>query len=360
MNIALFEAYYAGSHGRWANELKQHSTHNIQLFTLSGAHWKWRMHGGAITLLHQYLASHTKADLLLCTDMLDVGLLRALLHQHKIDVPVVLYFHENQLTYPPSLRDTDKLQQRDRHYAFLNYTSALAADRIAFNSHYHRSVFLEALSDFLAAFPDHQNSWTIAAIEQKSCVLAPGLNWASIQKKQTFNSCPILLWNHRWEYDKNPELFFQTLFQLQTEGVSFQLIVLGQKFKGSPNIFEEARVRLASRIVHWGYCETQEDYYRLVAQSDILAVTSQQDFFGYSVVEAICSGCVPLLPRRLAYTEHVQGDPFFYDQDEHFYGALKELLQTPLRAVNHQLHQLDWPTHIKKYDTFFEDAISNH
>jgi hypothetical protein len=56
----------------------------------------------------------------------------------------------------------------------------------------------------------------------------------------------------------------------------------------------------------------------------------------------------------------VQGDPFFYDQDEHFYGALKELLQTPLRAVNHQLHQLDWPTHIKKYDTFFEDAISNH
>ena len=28
------------------------------------------------------------------------------------------------------------------------------------------------------------------------------------------NDCAVILWNHRWEYDKNPELFFTTLFDL--------------------------------------------------------------------------------------------------------------------------------------------------
>ena len=28
---------------------------------------------------------------------------------------------------------------------------------------------------------------------------------------------PLILWNHRWEYDKNPEPFFQSLFRLKDE-----------------------------------------------------------------------------------------------------------------------------------------------
>jgi glycosyltransferase involved in cell wall biosynthesis len=359
MNIALFEAYYAGSHRRWANELKQYSPHNIQLFTLSGAHWKWRMHGAAITLFQQFIASGMKADAILCTDMIDVGLLRSLLHQHKLQIPVALYFHENQLTYPPSQRDTDKLHQRDRHYAFINYTSALSADRIAFNSHYHRSVFLNALPSFLSAFPDHQNQWSVEQISEKSTVLYPGIELQHIRKKEEYATVRTILWNHRWEYDKNPELFFRTLFRLDEAGIAFQLIVLGEKFSDTPKIFDEARERLAHRLLHWGYCPSQEDYFNWLVRADIVAVTSHQDFFGYSVVEAIISGCIPLLPRRLAYTEHVKEDCYFYDSDDQFYEALKATLSLPIEPVNHQLQQLDWKMYMQHYTAFFE-SLSTH
>src|SRR5690606_39843035 len=58
----------------------------------------------------------------------------ALTRDRLAGVPVVLFFHENQLTYP--LREG---RPRDLTYAYVNYLSALAADRVVFNSAFHRS-----------------------------------------------------------------------------------------------------------------------------------------------------------------------------------------------------------------------------
>ena len=54
INILLIEPYYTGSHKNWADELQKYSSHNIKLLTLSGSFWKWRMHGGAITLAKKF------------------------------------------------------------------------------------------------------------------------------------------------------------------------------------------------------------------------------------------------------------------------------------------------------------------
>ena len=59
--------------------------------------------------------------------------------------------------------------------------------------------------------------------------------------KDKKNEIPILLWNHRWEYDKNPDAFFNALFQLKNKGIKFQLIVLGESYKNSPPIFKKAK-----------------------------------------------------------------------------------------------------------------------
>jgi len=90
------------------------------------------MYGGAVTLARRYLREQPDADLLLATDMLDLSTFLALSRDVTHDLPVALYMHESQLTYP--MRPG---QKRDLHYGFINYASMLCADAILFNSSYH-------------------------------------------------------------------------------------------------------------------------------------------------------------------------------------------------------------------------------
>ena len=55
MNILLVEPYYTGSHKSWAQGYQSFSNHNVQIISLPGQFWKWRMHGGAITLAKQFM-----------------------------------------------------------------------------------------------------------------------------------------------------------------------------------------------------------------------------------------------------------------------------------------------------------------
>jgi Domain of unknown function (DUF3524). len=100
MHIILLEPFFAGSHAAWASGYQEHSHHRIDILPLSGHHWKWRMHGGAVTLARRFLDSGAQPDLLLATDMLDVTTFLALTRHRTARVPVALYFHENQIGYP--------------------------------------------------------------------------------------------------------------------------------------------------------------------------------------------------------------------------------------------------------------------
>ena len=55
------------------------------------------MHGGAITLAKQFNDSDFAPDYLLVTDMVDLNLLLSLTRKRTADVPVMFYFHENQI-----------------------------------------------------------------------------------------------------------------------------------------------------------------------------------------------------------------------------------------------------------------------
>ncbi|MDM8530026.1 DUF3524 domain-containing protein [Anaerolineales bacterium HSG25] len=178
MKILLLEPYYTGSHAEWADGYARHSRHQVDLLTLPGRFWKWRMHGGAVTLARQFLALPTKPDLILATDMVDLTSFLALTRPHTANIPVALYFHENQLTYPWSPTDRDVAQQRDKHYGFINYTSALSADMVLFNSGYNRDSFLSALPNLLKHFPDFNELPSVQQIADKSQVLPLGLDLA--------------------------------------------------------------------------------------------------------------------------------------------------------------------------------------
>ena len=164
----------------------------------------------------------------------------------------------------------------------------------------------------------------------------PGCLWASALQchldrsgSEAKSGSLLSIWNHRWEFDKNPELFFQTLFKLKKEGIEFELAVLGEQFKEYPPIFNEARLRLSDNIIQFGYCESFQEYAKWLWRADVLPVTSNQDFFGISIVEAVYCNTYPILPKRLSYPELFElenNSHYFYKNDTEFYQTLKKYL----------------------------------
>lgn len=364
LHILLIEPFYTGSHKAWADQFKKHSAHHIDLLTLPGKYWKWRMYGAAVTLAEKINQMETLPDLIIASDMLDLATFAGLCRSKLTNVPIALYFHENQLTYPWSSTDPDVSLQRDRTYAWKNYTSALAADHLLFNSHYHRESFLGALPEFLNGFPDFKGKENVDRIRDKAQVLHLGLDLADLDIGKAKQKIPRILWNHRWEYDKNPEDFFQLLFELQDEGLDFEVIIVGETYKHYPKIFDEAKTRLAQRILQFGYVESKEAYHQCLASADILPVTSNQDFFGISIIEAIAAGAVPILPNRLAYPEHIPADirdVFLYQDQEELKQKLKQYLSNKpkeLPSLRSHIMQYDWGHMISKYDAVCTQIVA--
>ncbi|MCB0515213.1 MAG: DUF3524 domain-containing protein [Chitinophagales bacterium] len=334
--VVIVEPYLGGSHAYWAKSLQQYSRFEISIVGLKARFWKWRMQGGAISLAEKVNALPYTPDLFIATDMLHVALFKSLLKPSFAHIPILLYFHENQISYPLSINDTDKTARRDNHYAFINYTAALVADAIAFNSVYHYNSFFQALSDTLQKYPDEVNKEHPKMLQSKSSVLAAGINippeFEDIplpKSTKTTQNAPLFMWNHRWEYDKNPEVFFQTLFSLKEKGIAFRLAVCGERNeKHQPPIFAIARKKLAEHIIHWGFLENENAYFELLKSADILLVTAQQDFFGISVVEAMYFDCIPLLPKRLAYCEHIPESyqpNLMYENDDEILPLLSQI-----------------------------------
>lgn len=360
MKIALIESFFGGSHKAWALGVQRIPELDVELFTLSPRHWKWRMHGGAISLAKRFNESDFEADLILASDMIDLSTFLALTRRKSQNTPSAIYFHENQFAYPSNISTTKAERQRDLHYSFINYISALSADKVFFNSKYNRDSFFEGLKRSLKHYPDKRNMSSIDEIAAKTSVLPLGIDLRPFDAfERSPNDLPVILWNHRWEHDKNPEEFFEQLFRLNDEGFAFKLIVLGEAYGKKPEIFELARKRLAEKIIHFGYVESFAEYARLVKSADILPVSSNQDFFGISIVEASYCGVHVLLPKRLAYPEIIDFSEFFYEENN-FYDALKGLivnLPQDRNTLAQQVSRYDWSLMSKSYLEAFKQII---
>ncbi|MGB0387005.1 MAG: tRNA-queuosine alpha-mannosyltransferase domain-containing protein [Ardenticatenaceae bacterium] len=375
MNIYLIEPYLTGSHKSWAEGYARWSRHRVHLLTMPGYFWKWRMHGGAVTLaepLRAAFASDEPPDLLLVSDMIDVTTLLALTRDVAQHVPVVFYVHENQLTYPPPPGS-----KRDLHYGWINYVSCLVSDGIFFNSRYHLEEWYDELPRLLKHFPDFTHLDTIEPLRKRSDVLYPGVDLSRLDEpadypglppRGTAGEAPLILWNHRWEFDKKPIQFFTLLERLADMGYKFRLALAGESFRNQPKEFLEARERFRDRIVHFGYA-TNEEYRALLQRSDIVISTAIHEFFGIATVEAIYAGCCPLLPNRLAYPEVVPAEWHSTILYNNFGEALHRMQQwlTPSEGgplihnsdgLRASMARFNWPRMAASYDSLFEKLAS--
>ncbi|MFQ5461818.1 MAG: DUF3524 domain-containing protein [Phycisphaerae bacterium] len=305
LNVVILEPYYGGSHAAFADALVRRSRHHCTVCHLPARKWKWRMRGAALWFGRDaggwYSHAAELPDVILANDMLSVADLRALLPPPLRSTPIVCYFHENQLTYP--LADND---WRDYQYGMTNIISCLAGDQVWFNSEFHRKSFLEAAEALLRKMPDFVPTGITEAIREKSSVYYPPV-------EQVVPRPPVephradrplrILWCHRWEYDKNPEAFFDAMIALAQRDVAFEVVCTGEQFRTAPAAFADVRSRLGERITHFGYIENHTEYMRQIATCDLVVSTARQENFGIAVVEAMLAGCQPLLPDRLAYPE---------------------------------------------------------
>lgn len=375
MNVLALEPWFGGSHRQFLDGLAAHSTHDLRAVTMAARYWKWRMQGGAVTLAEkarEACADGWRPDVVVASDMVNLPAFLALSRDWLADVPVVLYFHENQLTYP--LREG---RERDYTYATVNYLSALVADRVVFNSQFHLGEFFGALPDLLRRFPDYTHIGALPGLRAKSGVLRLGLDLAGLDAARPAAEArrakepgpPVILWNHRWEYDKDPEAFFRVMNRLDDAGERFRLVLAGKTFAEQPPAFEAGFRRYAERVLHYGYAESFADYAALLWRSDIVVSTSVHEFFGVSMLEAIHCGCHPLLPNRLTYPELIPERlhspllhaPVLYETEDELFETLRAMLRgqshrLPVEVLREIPADLAWRVKAPRFDAMLEEV----
>ena len=299
-NCLFLEPFFGGSHREFAEGLISHSRHRWELLTLPGRFWKWRMRGASLSLLRKLSNIKGSWNVLMVTDLMSVSDLKALWPGQC--PPILLYFHESQFTYP--LAEGERL---DMQYGFTDITSALAADQVLFNSNNHKAEFLKQGAQFLERMPDKKPYWVLESIASKSNVVFPGCRFPAgplaLKSLEDTGSPPLIIWNHRWEFDKGPAQFFRVLDQVAARGIRFRLALLGERYQNTPAAFEKGCQRYADHIVQYGFVGDRAKYLEWLGQGAVVISTAIQENFGMSVVEAIRYGCFPLLPDRLSYPE---------------------------------------------------------
>jgi glycosyltransferase involved in cell wall biosynthesis len=283
-------------------------------------------------------------------------------------VPTVLYMHENQLTYPlpPGVK-------RDLTYGAIQHLSTLVADRVCFNSDYHLRAWFDELPRLLKHFPDYTHLETIGAARAKSRVLPVGCDLKRYDKylsgeidreRDRQAQPPLILWNQRWEFDKDPATMLAALYALADEGVPFRVALAGENFRIQPAEFAEARERLGTRLIHFGYAESEAEYARLLWDADVVLSTAVHEFFGVSVVEAVYCGAAPVLPNRLSYPELIPSEHHARCLYDDFAGLLARLRAFLTRAapspeLRHAMTRFAWSELGPVYDDLLQEVAEN-
>src|SRR5262245_6433299 len=100
--------------------LVKYSRHQFTPIILPSRFWKWRMRSAAIYIAENFAHVLRDCDLIIATDLLNLAELKALA---GYTCPAILFFHENQLTYP-----TPEGDKAETDLGLANVVSALAAD----------------------------------------------------------------------------------------------------------------------------------------------------------------------------------------------------------------------------------------
>ena len=359
--ILLLSAYDAASHQQWRHTLcSMFSACQWCCLSLPARYFSWRVRGNSLSWAFNHRRELTdNYDLIIATSLVDLASLRGFVPA-LASVPSLLYFHENQFAYPGSVRSHDSVDP-----AMVNLYSALCADQIAFNSEWNRQSFLQGTRTLLNKLPDHVPPGLPQLLQDKSCVLPVPLpdslfvaEPAHHAHRRDEDDCLQIVWNHRHEYDKGPELLLAIAEELIRRRLRFRLHLLGQRFRQAPAAFAKlASVLQAYYQAHEitpgmnAFVADKAQYHQLLRQSDIVLSTAAHDFQGLSMLEATVLGCFPVAPHALAYPEYLPASALYPVADlsltqqaqaaaDLICGRARELISGCAQPVSHRLQTL--------------------
>ncbi|MFT4519032.1 MAG: glycosyltransferase involved in cell wall biosynthesis [Halioglobus sp.] len=343
MKVLLLSAYAAHSHRHWAESLLQMFPEwQWQVLELPPRHFSWRVRGNPLywALSEREVLEQTY-DCLLATSMVDLATLRGLVPS-LAQVPTAVYFHENQFAYPlqnlpqqPQNRPSNLLEAQ-----MVSLYAALAADKVLFNSQYNMESFMSGCHELLSRLPDKVPPGVLPILQTKADILPVAIDilsrpaaqpdWPGIDRY--FPATPLrIVWLGRFEYDKGPNGLLRILSKLEGESIDYEIAVIGQQFRKSPAKFDDIEKTFSHRLVHFGYIESGAEYQAMLRGADIVLSTALHEFQGLSVLEAVCGGCIPVVPQRLVYPE-------IFNQQYCYKSCDQEPEQEAAAAVGRILH----------------------
>jgi len=290
--VWLLSAYRADSHAAWADWLTRAvDAVDWHCLELPGRHFRWRIRGNPLSWLDAL--PHQTPDGIVATSMVDLATLRGL-HPDMARVPTVYYFHENQFAYPESAQQVRSVEPQ-----IVQVYGALAANGLVFNSAFNRDSFLNGVTRLMQRMPDCKPANLAERLAVNTAVLPVPIEPVSADAER---DPALIVWNHRWEYDKDPALFAEAMEALAERGVDFRLALLGWRPQQPPSALHRLRERLGSRIVADGHV-SPERYRSIMGTAGVAVSTARHEFQGLAMLEAVSAGARPLVPDALCYPE---------------------------------------------------------
>lgn len=331
--LLILEPFYGGSHKQLLDTLTSRLDHDssaapltYHLVTLPAKKWHWRARTSALKLSQMVERDHEYTTLLTSsvTSLAELLGLRPDLAQLR----KIVYFHENQLCYP-----VQKAKDRDFQYGYNQITSSLAADTVLFNSAYNLTSFLDNIPKFLSLQPD-QRADTRAIVEtirHKSQVAYFPLQLPDKVIPKAKEGPVHIVWPHRWEHDKDPDMLCRVVLKLHEAGHQFVLSMLGEVYSEVPEIITTMKQTLQDKIAVFGFLPSRESYFQLLSQADVVVSTAKHEFYGVSMLEAAWLGCYPLCPNSLVYPE-IYPPECLYNTEQQLFKLLANFCKNPKLA----------------------------
>lgn len=306
--ILLLSGYHALSQAQWTQDLLQMCPDmDWHTIALPPRYFSWRMRGAPLSLSAQNKTTlQADYDLIVATSSIDLSVVQSIYPNLRL-TPSILYFHENQFAYPKAHQPQSVVD-----WQMVNLYSALRADRLLFNSPFNQRSFFHGLSALLKKLPDLVPADLIAQLQAKAAVLPVPVQMPA-ETQQARSGVQNILWNHRWEWDKQPELLEAVIARCDAADLDVRFTVTGQQFRTAPDAFQRMQKQYSHRLHHMGFVEDAQQYRDSVAQCDVVLSTAVHEFQGVAVMEAVALGCTPLLPNDLSYPDYFP-DTCLYDR----------------------------------------------